>query len=308
MKKTILTIILIIIVAGLFLSCSREEPAPTGPAAIVIEPVVMNEIYTRGIASNPDWIEIYNPNSDSINIGSYTIYNLIGKNGTKPQKTIPTGTYIRGRNYLVIVVNDTTTTSGFDLSVSGETVWLANGSGTIVDSVNIPRLGVDSSYARKPDGASTWLIATPPTKGEANSILPIVMNEIFSRGVPGDLDWIEMYNPNTISINASGYKIYDVGGQGSTKPKKEFPAGTIIPAKGFLVITVDTTDASGVLSGFGLSSSGETAWLENANGNIIDNIAFPAMPVATSSYARIPDGSATWQISNTITKGSSNLP
>ena len=35
---------------------------------------------------------------------------------------------------------------------------------------------------------------------------------------------------------------------------------------------------------------------------------FPAMPIETTSYCRIPDGTATWQISTTITRGASNLP
>jgi predicted extracellular nuclease len=304
MKKTILILIPLLIMSGLFLSCSREEPALTGPPPPTILPVKVNELYTRGILANPDWIEIFNPNSSAIDLSGYKLYNLAGKNGTVSKLSLPSGTSINASGYIVVVVNDTTLTNRFDLSTTGETVWLENGGGTIIDSVVIPALGVDSSYARKPDGSSTWVIVTPPTKGEANSILPIVMNEIFSRGVAPDLDFIEMYNPNTTSVDISGYKIYDIGGQSGTKPKKAFPSGTIIPAKGFFAIITDTTDASG----FGLSSGGESVWLENANGNIIDNVAFPAMPVATTSYCRIPDGSATWQISNTITKGLSNLP
>jgi len=274
----------------------------------VIVPVTLNEIYSQGVLSNPDWIELYNPNSDSINIGSYMVYNLIGKNGTKPKKSIPAGTYIHGMSYYVVVVNDTISTSSFDLSASGETVWFENGSGTIIDSVSVPALGVDSSYARKPDGASTWVIVTPPTKGDANSILPIVMNEIFVQGVVGNLDWIEMYNPNTTSVDASVYKIYDIGGQGGTKPKKEFPVGTVIPAKGFYVIIVDTASYTGDLSGFGLSQNGESVWLENASGNIIDNVTFPAMPTANGAvtYGRKPDGTSNWQILTVITRGTSN--
>jgi len=289
----------------LFVSCSRDEPSPvsvTPPPAIIS--VKMNEVYSRGVPSNPDWIEIYNPNSDSINLSGYKIYNLGGKNGTKPKKSFPAGAMIPANGLFVIVVNDTTTTSGFDLSTTGETVWFENGSGTVIDSLAIPALGTDTSYARKPDGANTWVTATPPTKGVANAFLPIVMNELFSRGVPGNLDWIEMYNSNAISVDISGYKIYDAGGQGGTKPKKGFPAGTIIPAKGYFVITVDSTDASG----FGLSSTGEPVWLENASGNVIDNVALPAVPATTQSYGRYPDGGSTWQILNTITRDAANKP
>ncbi len=306
--KTFLKSIIPIVLAGIFISCSRNEPAPSGPPVVEIVPVKVNEVYTRGILSSPDWIEIYNPNSSSVDISGYKVYNLVGKNGTKPKKVLPAGTTIAGKSLYVVVVNDTVSTSGFDLSAAGETVWFENGSGIIIDSVLVPTLGIDSSYARKPDGAITWATVTPPTKGTANSILPIVMNEIFSRGVPGDLDWIEIYNPNATSIDVGGYKIYDVGGQSGVKPKKEIPSGISIPGKGFYVITVDTADANGTASGFGLSSTGEVVWLENANGNIIDNITFPAMPVTTTSYGRNPDGSTTLQILTTVTKGAANKP
>jgi hypothetical protein len=300
--KTFIQSFVVVLIAGVILSsCSREEPALSGPSVPVILPVVMNEIYSRGDTVNRDWIEIYNPNTSAINIGGYTLFDNGGQSGTKPKKAFAAGTMLPAKSYLVIVV-DTTDASGFGLSSSGETVWLGNASGVIIDSIAIPALGVDSSYARKPDGAASWQIANPPTKGMPNSALPVVMNEVFSRGVAPDLDWIELYNPNNIAVNIGGYKIYDAGGQTGVKEKKLIPAGTMLAAGGFYVITVDTTDASG----FGLSSAGETAWLENASGNIIDQIAFPAMPVATTSYGRNPNGSSTWAILNTITKGTSN--
>ena len=83
----------------------------------------------------------------------------------------------------------------------------------------------------------------------------LVMNEIFSRGAAPDLDWIEIYNPAATQVDLTGYKIYDEGGNGGTKPKKEFPSGTIIPAGGFYVIVTDE-DGVTVGSKFGLSSSG----------------------------------------------------
>jgi hypothetical protein len=116
---------------------------------------------------------------------------------------------------------------------------------------------------------------------------------------------VEIYNPNTVSVALNGYKIYDIGGQSGTKPKKPFPTGATIAAKGFYVITTDTADYSGDLSGFGLSSAGEQLWLENASGAVIDTLTFPAMDV-TQTYGRYPDGAKTWQLLNTITKGATN--
>ena len=68
----------------------------------------------------------------------------------------------------------------------------------------------------------------------------------------------------------------------------------------FLVIVTDDTSASG----FGLSSSGETVWLENITGSIADSATFPALLV-DQSYGRIPDG-GDWQILDTISRGFSN--
>lgn len=132
------------------------------------------------------------------------------------------------------------------------------------------------------------------------------MNEIYSRGVPGNLDWIEIYNGTALSVDISGFKIYDNGGQAGTKPKKLFLPGTVIPANGFYVIITDTASFPGDSSAFGLSSGGEKVWFENASGVLLDSVTFPAMGT-TQSYGRSPDG-GTWQLLNTITRGYSNFP
>ncbi len=84
---------------------------------------------------------------------------------------------------------------GFGLSgTSGETVWLENATGTIIDSVAFPALGADTSYARKPDGWKNWVKLTPVTRGSTNGPGAVAMNEIYAAGVPGNRDWIEVYN------------------------------------------------------------------------------------------------------------------
>jgi predicted extracellular nuclease len=129
----------------------------------------------------------------------------------------------------------------------------------------------------------------------------IKINEIYSRGTTTDPDWIEIYNASSFAVNIGGYKIYDVGGQSGTKSKKEIPAGTMIPAKGYFVIVTDGTGTSD----FGLSSAGEEVWLEDAAGKVIDDVTFLAMDV-TQTYARIPDGGATWQLTSNMTRGAAN--
>jgi predicted extracellular nuclease len=266
---------------------------------------VINELYSRGTAVELDWIEIYNPTASSIDITGYKIYDSGGFNGTKPKKLFPGGSVIPANGVLVIITDDTDP-SGFGLSSSGEKVWFEDASGTLLDSVDLIAItDTATSYGRMPDGSANWQILNPRTRGTLNNpaVVTVVINELFSRGTAAELDWIEIYNPATSSIDITGYKIYDSGGFNGTKPKKLFPGGSVIPANGFLVIITDDTDPSG----FGLSSSGEKVWFENASGTVIDSVDLVAVTDTSASYGRLPDGSANWQILVPRTRGFSNV-
>jgi hypothetical protein len=269
--------------------------------------VKMNEIQSRGVAGDLDWIELYNSSSAPVNISGCRIYDIGGQGGTKPKKPFSAGTIIPAKGFYVVITDTASFAgdlSGFGLSNSGEKVWLEDTTtGTIIDTVTFgATANATQTYGRGPDGGQ-WTVLNTITRGKSNG--SIVMNEIYSRGVAGNLDWIEIYNSVSASVNISGYRIYDIGGQGKTKPKKPFPVGTIIPSKGFYVIITDTASFTGDLSGFGLSSTGETAWLEDTTtATLADSITFAAMDV-TQSYGRYPDG-GDWKLLNTITRGTSN--
>jgi len=268
--------------------------------------IKMNEIYSRGVAGNLDWIEIYNASATQVNISGYKIYDNGGQGGTKPKKLFPTGTILPAKGFTVIITDTADFSgnlSGFGLSSAGETVWLENSAGAIIDSITFLAMEVTQTYGRVPDGVGSWKLLNTISRGSTNSL--VLMNEIYSRGTTTDPDWIEIYNASSVAVNIGGYKIYDNGGQAGTKPKMAFPAGITIAAKGFFVVVTDiptTTDPSG----FGLSSGGETVWLEDNAGAIIDSISFLAMET-TQSYGRRPDGGP-WALLNTLTRGTSNGP
>jgi predicted extracellular nuclease len=272
--------------------------------------VKMNEIYSRGGSTTYaglDWIELYNSGTAQIDISGYKIYDTGGQGGTKPKMTFPSGTVIAAKGFYVVATDVSTSTdpSGFGLSSNGEEVWLENASGTVIDDVTFLAMTETQTYGRYPDGGSTWKLLNALTRGVSNSV--ILMNEIYSRGgsttYPG-LDWIELYNSSSAAVDVSGYKIYDTGGQGGTKPKMTLAAGTSIPAKGYYVVTTDIATSTDP-SGFGLSSGGEEVWLEDASANVIDNVVFPAM-TETQSYARVPDGTTGWKLNTPLTQGATN--
>jgi hypothetical protein len=62
---------------------------------------------------------------------------------------------------------------------------------------------------------------------------------------------------------------------------------------------------TGLNTNFKLTSAGETVYLENASGTLINRVTFPALNEG-QSYGRYPDGSSTLAISGSTTKGASN--
>ena len=123
----------------------------------------------------------------------------------------------------------------------------------------------------------------------------IFINEVFASGE----DWIELFNSNSASKDISNYKIYDDGGV-----KYSLPAGTTIPAGGFLVIICDDGNFD-LHANFKLSEEGETVYLENSSGDVVDIFTYPAL-LNNQSFGRFPDGSSDLKASGSATRGESN--
>lgn len=123
----------------------------------------------------------------------------------------------------------------------------------------------------------------------------VYINEVYSAGE----DWLELYNSLETQKDIGGFFIYD-----DATRKYKLPSGTSIPAKGFLVIVCNDIGV-GLETNFKLSSTGETIYLENATGTLIDKVEFPAMDNG-QAYAHFPDGSPSLAISGNTTPGASN--
>ncbi len=126
--------------------------------------------------------------------------------------------------------------------------------------------------------------------------LGLYINEVASQPNP---DRIELYNSSDNAIDLGGFMLKD----NSEKDSYIFPAGTIVPAKGFLLLAQDDTGETSFM--FGLSSGGDEVRLFDASGNLTDRVTIPAM-VDGESYARSVDGAGEWQKVNTPSLGTSN--
>ena len=256
----------------------------------------------------PDWIELYNGGTEPVDLsGMYLTDNL-----ANPDKwQFPAGTVIEPKGFLVIWADNTPSPrplhASFGLNASGEAVGLFASDGeTLIDSITFGAQDDDVSFGRLPDGSSSWNYLTP-TPGAANRLYEPVtveipnglfINEFMANndeavlGPDGNYpDWIELYNGGSESIDLGGMYLSD----DLTRPKWQFPAGTVIEPKGFLVIWADNSSSSGSLhANFGLSANGEEIGLFARDGqSLVDSIVFDRQ-MNDISYGRFPDGSSNW--------------
>lgn len=130
------------------------------------ELIVLNEFLPDpDILYSVEWIELFNPSVDDIDLAGYILDDIVG-GGTAPY-TIPSDTVIVAGGFLVF--NQTTT--GIALNNAGDTLHLIKPDGVTVQDYYIYGSGSvdnDVSIGRETDGASTWVIQSTPTPGSSN--------------------------------------------------------------------------------------------------------------------------------------------
>jgi len=159
-----------------------------------------------------------------------------------------------------------------------------------------------------------------PTPGTVNSksvIIPepgaipsVYINEIMAQNggsvfdpeLNYERDWFELFSAETTNIDLSGYYLTD---DPASQRKWSIPDGTIIPAGGFLLFWADGEDIAPDHCNFSLSVSGETLVLSTPATQVVDMVAYGAIP-RDISKGRYPDGSANWYYYDISTPRQSN--
>ncbi len=136
----------------------------------------------------------------------------------------------------------------------------------------------------------------------------IVINEICSNNfsvICDDngrySDYVELYNPALVSVSLTGFSLSD----NEKELKKCSLDSVILPPKSYMLIWLDGTDGDTVgHASFRISSRGESIYLSNKEGVIIDSVTAPNMDYNTV-FARAEDGRDTWR-RQTPTAGAPN--
>ncbi|HMR56554.1 MAG TPA: lamin tail domain-containing protein [Cyclobacteriaceae bacterium] len=183
----------------LFASCDPLDD--TRP--VTDEGIVINEIY----ASGEDWVEVYNNLETSVNIGGYFIYD-----NEASKYTVPAGTTVPAKGFLVFVCNDLATglNTNFKLTSAGETVYFENAAGKLIDRVEFPAISAGQSYGRYPDGSSNFAISGTPTRGATNggSQTPAILSTTREPIVPGFNETVTIRATLVSTLGLTGVKIY----------------------------------------------------------------------------------------------------
>ncbi len=122
----------------------------------------------------------------------------------------------------------------------------------------------------------------------------IVINEIMASNTKsvadqdGEYDdWIELHNKSETPVNISGWGLTD---NPDNLDKYKFPAGTIVPAKGYLIVWADEDGKqAGYHANFKLSANGETLLLLDDKKYQVDLLSFDKQQEDVA-FARVPNG------------------
>ena len=283
-------------------------------------PLRINEVMTSNRrtltdedGASPDWLEVANVGKSAVNLEGWTLAKTDRGSGMFifPDMQLQPGecVLVLADSRLRTDANDTLH-APFRLSSSGDTLMLFNAAGTAVDTVNIPALDGDCSYARISE--SEWGISSAPTPGlvntqesfralsEPSGDSPVVVNEIVAsnRSVLEDEngeyhDYIELYNRSDETVDLTGWYLSD---DTSRSRKWRFPQASIAPGE-YLVVYASglnrREDAAHLHTNFSLSSEGEQVVLADAKGRMMDCVDYELLS-ADTAWALGADGS--WRI------------
>ncbi len=141
---------------------------------------------------SPDWIEIYNPINEAINLAGYQITDDLSDSALW---TFP-NLNLEAKSYLLIFASGKNKTIGnefhtdFRLCLMQDSLFLLNPQGTVIDQVNAECVPKDLSIGYQPDGSSERYIIRP-TPGTSNDTAEIIQIN---------------FQPDTLMVNhASGF-------------------------------------------------------------------------------------------------------
>lgn len=269
----------------------------------------------------PDWVELYNASDAPVSLLGY----YLSDSATNPTKWALPDITLGANEYALIllsgkdIVDSGEIHASFKLSASDDGIFLFNYNGMRRDSIEFPeQLNPNVSIGRGEDGGILYY--AKPTPGEKNTSAgfaepmgvggfnpsSVYISEVCAVPAPrsGELDWVELHNPTAEAVSLSGWHLSD---SGSDLNKHDLSALSI-PAGGYIAVNCTTkiNKEWANPAHFSISPSGETLYLTNGEGGIVDYFDTGALRYGVTSGRSAGSADGERVFFTTVTKGTRN--
>ena len=154
-------------------------------AQVVINEVASNNetLLVDDFGNTSDWIELFNASAENVDLEGYFLSDDVDN----LQKWAFPAQTISAHGFLLIFASDEDVNSdflhtNFKLSADGESVFLSNPQGDIIDQIDLPTLDEDITFGRMPDGADALFYfngASPNASNNENDFFNIAAMPVF---------------------------------------------------------------------------------------------------------------------------------
>lgn len=304
-----------------YLNTTMRQLTPSSHTTAIIISEIMYNPRARADTNSLAFIELFNTAPVDQDIGGWQIAG-------DADFTFPLGTVFPARSHVVVARDPASVTNTYGLPSAwgplagslpngGGTLRLRNREGALLLEVTYSD---DMPWPVAADGAGHSLVLSRPDYGEGlpeawsasrfidgspgyadpvtNSPLDnVVFNEILAHTDLPDVDYIELYNAGTQSVDISGCTLSD----SPDTNKFTIPPGTLLGPRGFRVFYQTNLT-------FSLSSHGDDVYFGAPDGSrVIAAMRFPAQ-INGVSIGRWPDGAPEFAALAAKTPGASNTP
>ncbi len=195
-----------------------------------LDVVCVNEVLVHSTNAAGDYIELFNRSTNAVDLSGAWLTD----NAATNKFCIPNGTTLAPLGFGVFYQ----ATLGFALDAEGEAVFLVSPNQTrVIDAQKIGSQGPGMPLGRVPNGSLLWSELAVPSPGASNGPAldrPIVINELHYHPLSeqDEDEFVELHNRSAQAVDVGGWRFVD--GIDLT-----LPAGTVIPAQGFLAVARD---------------------------------------------------------------------
>lgn len=182
---------------------------PTQPTGNL--PIQLSEIYPAPNSGEKEWVEVFNPNSQSIDLSNWKFEDFAGN------KRNLSGT-ISPNSWAYFEYS-----SGW-LNNGGDTVSLLDANGNSVESYSYSEIGKGLAWAKDSGG---WLQTSTPTKGAANQITQPATTSTGSSSKSTTSTTTKNTTPTTTPSQVLGKKSISSGIVSGTKTDENFASPSL---------------------------------------------------------------------------------